>query len=141
MINPWALLAVAVAIAAAAAGGYVKGRADESAARLELQLEQSEDMRRLEQARTRMAQGIEDAKNRDLRRTAVRLADALERLSNRPDRLPEPARPACAGATGAELARPDAAFLERYAAIARGFQVRLAACEAREVVPGVVVDP
>lgn len=59
-----------------------------------------------------------------------RLADALERLRNRPERMPESARGACEGGTGAELSRPDAGFLEREAARADELRSALGACYA-----------
>ena len=59
-----------------------------------------------------------------------RLAVALERLRKRPERMPEPARSACSGATGRELAGVDAAFLERYAARAARQESALNACYA-----------
>ena len=58
----------------------------------------------------------------------ARLADALERVRKRPERLPEPARATCEGATGSELSRPDATFLEREAARADEQRAALSAC-------------
>lgn len=66
-----------------------------------------------------------------LRSISGRLADALVSLHNRPARLPEPARAACAGATGAELSGPDAAFLEREAARADTLRAALARCQGQ----------
>lgn len=63
-------------------------------------------------------------------RINARLADALERLRQRPDRMPEPAREACKGGSGAELSGPDAGFLERYAARADELRASLKACYA-----------
>jgi hypothetical protein len=62
-----------------------------------------------------------------------RLADALERLRKRPERLPEPARAACAGATGSELSGRDAAFLERLAARADELRAALARCQGNQI--------
>lgn len=59
-----------------------------------------------------------------------RLADALERLRDRSERMPEPSRAACEGGTGAELSRPDAGFLEREAARADELRSALSACYA-----------
>jgi hypothetical protein len=59
-----------------------------------------------------------------------RLADALERLRKRPERMPDQARAACQGATGAELSGPDAGFLEREAARADELRSALTACYA-----------
>lgn len=41
---------------------------------------------------------------------------AIDRLRQRPERLPESSRPACQGSTGRELSRQDAEFLVRFAA-------------------------
>lgn len=62
--------------------------------------------------------------------TQLNLDAALERLRNRPERLPEAARGSCAGATGAELAGRDAAFLAGYAADAARLQVAFDACKS-----------
>lgn len=64
----------------------------------------------------------------EVRTINTRLADALERLRKRPERLPEPSRKACEGSTGRELAGVDAAFLERYAARAAEQESALRAC-------------
>ena len=66
----------------------------------------------------------------EVRAINSRLADALERLRKRPERLPEPARGACQGATGAELSGPDGGFLERLAARADEQRSALAECYA-----------
>lgn len=87
-----------------------------------------DDERLMNTARTR----IDDARNQDLRAVGDRLADALERLRNRPARMPEAARAACTGSTGAELSGPDAAVLERLAARADQLRAELGACQDRE---------
>ena len=66
----------------------------------------------------------------DRSRISTDLADALERLRERPERLPEPARAACPGGTGAELSGEDAGFLEREAARADELRSALNACKA-----------
>ena len=73
----------------------------------------------------------DNAYESQLRSISGRLADALVSLHNRPARLPEPARAACAGATGAELSGPDAAFLEREAARADTLRAALARCQGQ----------
>lgn len=66
------------------------------------------------------------------RAEVTRLSAALERarreLRNRPDRMPEASREACAGATGSELSRPDAEFLVGEAARADQLRADLEAC-------------
>lgn len=68
--------------------------------------------------------------NRDAGNELVvrQLADALERLRKRPDRVPAAATPACEGSTGAQLSGPDAAFLVREAARADRLRSELTAC-------------
>ena len=66
----------------------------------------------------------------EVRTINTRLADALERLRKRPERLPDPARAACEGGTGAELSGPDAGFLEREAARADELRAAVSACYA-----------
>lgn len=64
----------------------------------------------------------------EIHRINSRLADALERLRQRPERLPESARAACEGATGNELSGADAAFLVRESARADELRAALTAC-------------
>lgn len=66
----------------------------------------------------------------EVRAINARLSDALERLRKRPERMPEPARSACAGATGGELSAEDAGFLVREAARADGLRSALSECYA-----------
>ena len=67
-------------------------------------------------------------RDEEIRTVNARLADALVRLRKRPERMPEPARQACEGATGAELAAGDAEFLSRYAARAAEQEAALTEC-------------
>jgi hypothetical protein len=64
----------------------------------------------------------------EIDRINVRLADALERLRKRPERMSEAARATCQGGTGAQLSGPDAGFLERLAARADQQRAALAEC-------------
>lgn len=70
-----------------------------------------------------------EAKRRSIAR---RYDDALVRLRERPDRLPEASRTACAGATWRELSRPDAEAAERFARDAAVIQSALDECQQRE---------
>ena len=69
-----------------------------------------------------------EEKDEALRTVNARLADALVRLRQRPERMQEPARKACEGATGQELAAGDAEFLSRYAARAAEQEAALSEC-------------
>jgi hypothetical protein len=95
-------------------------------------LEASETARETERLVQRSLTRITDAKDKELRAVGDRLADALERLRNRPARLPEAARAACEGATGAQLSGPDSDFLAREAARADRLRAELGACQDRE---------
>ena len=66
----------------------------------------------------------------EIRSINARLSDALVSLRDRSKRLPEPARKACEGASGRELAAGDAEFLARYAARAAEQESALKACYA-----------
>ena len=72
---------------------------------------------------------IRKSKDAQIKTIDARLAAALVSLHNRPDRLPQAAS-TCVGATGKELARPDAEFLTRYAADAQELQAKLNSCIA-----------
>lgn len=95
-------------------------------------LDDTNEARRLEQARRKVIQEAEDAKNEELRRVGARLNAAIVELRGRADRavgMPEAGRKACAGANGAELSRPDASFLVGEAARADALRAELAACQ------------
>lgn len=62
---------------------------------------------------------------------AARLDAAIARLrDNGAPRLPEAARPACNGATGAELSGPDGSFLAWESARANRFRADLETCQS-----------
>lgn len=88
-----------------------------------------------EKAREREAQWqsdvevLTDVQQTEIRRVAAARDAAVRELRNRPDRLPEASTAACDGATGAQLSRPDAAFLVGEAARADQLRADLAACE------------
>lgn len=124
------LLAVALIGAA-----YFKGRMDESAAHTQATLEFTNEARKLERQSASRQQEIADGKDAALRRINARLSDSLERLRDRPNRLPETTRTACEGTTGGQLSGPDAAFLERLAARADAVREELKACQDREHSP------
>lgn len=95
-------------------------------------LDRERQTRETERELQRFNQGAQNAKDAEYRRIAARLSAALHELRSRPDRLPEAARAACAGATGAELSGRDAAVLEGLAARADQLRAELAACQDRE---------
>lgn len=98
-----------------------------------------------EQARARQTEvtwkekldAISTVQNTQLAAVGAARDRALAELRNRPARradVPGATITTCAGSTGAELARPDAEFLDRYGAFARSIQLELGACQAREAV-------
>jgi len=94
------------------------------AAALEATQKQAADLK--DRARTTFR--LAEVKDADDIRTNDRLADALQRLRERPNRKASAATAACAGATGAELSGPDGGFLEREAARAEGLRNALKEC-------------
>lgn len=77
---------------------------------------------------------IEQEKTNEIARIRTDSAAAIARLQNRPDRQPArpggaaPQAPACQGATGAELSRSDAVFLDGEATRADEQRAALSAC-------------
>jgi len=133
LIPPWARwAALAAAVLAVFIAGERFGAGRVQAKNDARELAQAKENMRVQELRDARHRSIEDAKDRDLRDISTRLADALERLRNRPERLPEAERPFCAGSTGRELSGPDAAFLERLAARADTLRAELGACYERE---------
>jgi len=128
--NPYALLGGLLLILGAATGGYIKGRADANAS-WELQVAEKErEAHAKERQLQEEANAIQNKLQADNARIADQLANALERLRNRPERLPDATLTTCKGATGAELSRPDAGFLEREAARADRLRSALEACQS-----------
>lgn len=147
LVPSWVKLA-ALGMVAAGALGYVSyqvhhqrdiGRKEvrqkwdaERAEQAEQLAELNAEYRRIEQRRQSIAGEIEKAKNEKIASINSRLVAALGELQNRPDRSATASdTPACQGATGAGLSRPDAGFLEGEAARANTIRAGLAACYAQ----------
>lgn len=134
------LVALVAGIAVAGFGGWTaRGwKADKDIASLRLTIAQGveqaqREARNIEQANQGVVNHALYEQNTALAGNAARLQRELERLRNRPERpagMSEAPRPACAGATGAELSRPDAEFLVREAARADDVRAGLVACYA-----------
>lgn len=112
------------------AAGYARAQGEAAAAALA----QSEGLRQREQQAAQALLSIQQKaahEKRDLQRRIDVLVDSLR---ERPERPPEPATAQGAAdpvaCTGAELYRPDAAFLVREAARADQVRADLAACQA-----------
>lgn len=73
---------------------------------------------------------VRKEKDLELENIRGRLNDALGQLRKRPERLSSATAPTCEGATGSQLSRPDAEFLEREAARAQGLVESLKECYA-----------
>jgi hypothetical protein len=90
--------------------------------------------RDIEQRAAVQAGKIEQDKQDEIARIRADSASAIARLQSRPDRKPASpgavpgAAPACAGATGAELSRPDGEFLVGLAGRADEHRAALQAC-------------
>jgi len=93
-------------------------------------LVQTEAARETERIKAKATLKAQQERYEALLAISARLSRDLERLRNRPDRLPEAARPAAKGATGAELSRPDAEFLARESARADRLRAALQECYA-----------
>ena len=122
------LIAAAAAISAAAGfyGGWTIKQGQWDAATVAAQQDAQTQRERQDAEIAKQNQAHAD----QVRTVNRKLADALERLRNRPERNNEPARAACEGSTGAELSGPDAAFLEREAARADELRAAVSACYA-----------
>lgn len=75
---------------------------------------------------------IQDEKDSAVRDINAALDALLDSMRERSNRLPEPARAACAGTTGRELSGADATFLVRFAGEADRQRAALDACQKRE---------
>ena len=136
--------AAVVLVAAVAAGaGYIKGAA---AGRAEIRQEWDQEKARLaeeyakamqaarekEQALQAQADQLRDETNAKLKAANSRAAALADSLRKRPERpaagAVSGAANACAGATGAQLARGDGEFLARYAADAARLEAALDQC-------------
>lgn len=98
---------------AAIALGKARAQADETEANWQINLEAQNELDQEERARM-----------------AAEYRGQLAGVLDRAKRLPPASRPACAGATGAELADRDAQFLAGYGSRARAVQLDLAKCRA-----------
>lgn len=132
MSLPARILALLAALVVAAGLGWAGAIRHRDAQDARAQRQASERARDDERLMSTSRARIDDARNQELRTVGDRLADALERLRQRPGRLPEATRAACEGATGAQLSGPDAGFLEREAARADQLRAELGACQERE---------
>lgn len=133
--NPWLILAAVIAILGAFLAGQRDGTTRERtewAARIERERAESFkaglETERNQQEKTNAALKTQAAA---MARINAGLRRDLDGLRNRPERpadLPETARAACQGTTGAELSRPDAEFLVGEAARADEQRAGLDAC-------------
>lgn len=128
LTNPWVLLGALCLLIASFFGGYTKGSSDtykyqqiEIAKQKDIAHAKEQELQTKEDENTRRHQN-------EVRSIQSRLNDAIKRLRNRPERLPEESRANCSGASGAELSREDAEFLEREAARADSIREALNTC-------------
>jgi hypothetical protein len=120
---------LAALVAAYGAGRWQQWQADERSHTAAL-LKATEQARKIEHALQEKADGIRIEGEAARRRIAGELERARDGLRQRAERLPEAARPACAGSTGAELSRRDADAALRLAARADELRAALQACQA-----------
>lgn len=129
-MNPYAILGALILVGSILTGAYFKGRSDMDAVWEQKMIVAERAAHDREIKLQEAANEISRQYQVDRTRISADLADALERLRDRAERLPEPARAACHGGTGAELSRSDAGFLEREAARADELRAALGACKA-----------
>lgn len=136
-MNPWVIGGGVLLFAVYSAGVYLKGSHDtESHWRAKIAQERidwQDNARKREQQLQERANAAIRNQTAALEATNARLVSQLNGLRSRPDRpviLSNLPRPACEGATGAELSRPDSEFLIREAARADAIRAGLAACYA-----------
>lgn len=130
MFNPYVLIASAVFMVLLAIGSYTKGRSDMDAVWKERALVAERQARAKEQELQEAADAITKRYQAERTRIGARLADALERLRERPARsVFEDSQPACTGGDGRSLSAEDAGFLVREAARADELRVALDACQ------------
>ena len=131
MLNPYVVMASAAFIVLLAIGSYQKGRHDMDAVWKERALVAEQQARAREHQLQEATDAITKRHQQERTRISGRLADALERLRDRPARsVPEDSPPACIGGDGRSLSAEDAGFLVREAARADELRVALEACQA-----------
>ena len=130
MLNPYRWLIAGAVVLALLGGAYVKGRGDANDAWAVEMADAAAKARETEQRLQGEANAIQKKLSAENAVIADQLGDALERLRNRSQRMPEAARPACKGSTGAELSAEDAGFLTWEAYRADRLRVALEACQA-----------
>lgn len=90
--------------------------------------DQVERARKDEQALQTAVDAIANKSAEEMRRVIRERDAAIDRLRNRPERMPEDSRVHCKGASGAELSYSDARFLIGEAARADETAIALRAC-------------
>ena len=142
MLNPWLILGFVLALAGSFVAGDIKGhRAENIKWESRVQKERA-DAEVAAREKETMWQGVVNGtvRNYETKVAAVvadldRIAAGLRDRPERPAGVPENPRPACAGASGAELSRTDAEFLVGEAARADRCRAGLEACY--QVIDGV----
>ena len=129
LLDPRVWVVVLILLAGSyGAGRWQQWRADEQgyqAARLAA----TEAARATEQAWATHLVKVRDDRDKEIKRISAARDDAMRKLRDRPERLPETARTACEGATGAELSIGDAGFLVGLAARADELRADLLSCQ------------
>lgn len=135
-------LVIGLAVGAFADHKIMRGRIDKLIAQHTEQLRVREVQRATDERTARnnerqlveAAGLIEQEKTNEIDRIRRAAADSIARLQNRPDRQPArtggaaPQASACQGATGAELSRSDAVFLDGEATRADELRAALSSC-------------
>lgn len=128
MINPYAIGAAVLACVILFGAGYYQGTVSEMERQAQAWKQNVADVREQERTRQKQLNVIIQEQADEQRTINARLADELERVRQRANRLSRDATVNCSGATGRELSAADAAFLARLAARADELRAGLAAC-------------
>lgn len=136
--TPWLILAGVLALAGAFVYGdhvgTIRERTDWTARIEQARAEAAEAARAAERQQQEVVNNVLREQNDRIHSVNAGLRRDLDGLRHRPPRhadpVPEPARAACQGGTGAELSREDAGFLVGEAARADELRAGLAACYA-----------
>lgn len=127
-MNLYIVIAVVVGLGISHGTLYLKG-ANDKANEYELEVKEAQ-IAAFKIASVKQEKANERANRLEESRRTIqsKLDTALDRLRQRPERLPTESRTDCKGSTGAELSKPDGEFLSREAARADRIRKALEAC-------------
>jgi hypothetical protein len=123
------LVALLLCLASYCTGRWQQHSADQAAQAVAV-AQANADARERERLAQKAVNKSKEIRDAEFETINSRLVAAVSELRRRAVRLPEAARAACKGATGAELSNPDGRFLAGEAARADKLRAALAECQA-----------